>query len=802
MSQSGTSLPLAGRLYLTVVVLAGTVAVTESFYELLATPVDYRWAVVLALLTLVSGSATVRLPSVQATISVSETFVFTSVLLFGAAAGTLTVALDALVMSFWVARRKPELQRLLFNMAAAPLSIWIAANIFFLVAGVPPIFQQTTPVEIGTLVGPLLLFTVVYFLLNSWFIAFAIQFEQGISAIRVWRENLLWLSLNYFGGASVAALLAASTRSLNITLLVIVPLLLVLYFTFKTAMGRVEDANKHLEQVNRLYLATIETLAMAIDAKDQITHGHIRRVQIYAVELAKAVGIQESSLIKAVEAAALLHDMGKLAVPEYILNKPGPLTPAEFEKMKLHASVGADILSSIEFPYPVVPIVRHHHENWDGTGYPAGLSGAEIPIGARVLAVVDCFDALTSDRPYRPRLSDSEATRILRERRGKMYDPLVVDAFLQLQPDINVAPPAPIDTRTALEAITEASAASLAGADSSSFEEITSSSEEMLALYDLARGLTGQLEQADVADVISKHLRRIVPASWCVFYLYNPQSDELVAAHAFGENAGLVLGLKIPLGERSSGWVAANRQTILNSDPVLDLGEIARSMQPRLRSCLGTPLVAEDRLVGALALYSGARNAFTEDHRRIVEVVSRQVSKTIAGAVDFDRQRLDSLMDSLSKLPNLEILRHFVNSEIVERREPVPLSLVLIEIEGLKQIDEAKGVSASQKIAAELVDSTRRNLRGADLLFRYGSHGFLALLPQTDTVTAHSVAQKIASSLSIHRPTDTTADFGVSPSIGIASGPTDGTSLDALLRVARSRLTSQGSSGQHRDSVH
>ena len=324
------------------------------------------------------------------------------------------------------------------------------------------------------LVGPLLLFTVVYFLLNSWFIAFAIQFEQGVSAARIWRENLLWLSLNYFGGASVA-ILVASTRSLNVTLLVVIPLLLILYFTFKTAMGRVEDANKHLEQVNELHLATIEMLAMAIDAKDQITHGHIRRVQIYAVELAKAVGIQEPALIKAIEAAALLHDMGKLAVPEYILNKPGPLTPAEFEKMKVHASVGADILASIPFPYPVVPIVRHHHENWDGTGYPAGLSGAEIPLGARVLAVVDCFDALTSDRPYRPRLSDSEATRILLDRRGAMYDPLVVDAFLTLQPSINVVGPTPRDTRSGLEAITEASANTLAAADPYSFEEITSS---------------------------------------------------------------------------------------------------------------------------------------------------------------------------------------------------------------------------------------------------------------------------------------------------------------------------------------
>src|SRR6184192_1200302 len=195
-----------------------------------------------------------------------------------------------------------------------------------------------------------------------------------------------------------------------------------------------------VSMLNKLYMSTIETLAMAIDAKDQITHGHIRRVQLYAVGLAKHLGVVDANLIKAIEAAALLHDMGKLAVPEYILNKPGPLTPAEFEKMKLHASVGADILSAIDFPYPVVPIVRHHHESWDGTGYPDRIKGTDIPIGARILSVVDCFDALTSDRPYRPAMSDEEALRILNDRRGSMYDPLIVDTFTHIYREI--APPA------------------------------------------------------------------------------------------------------------------------------------------------------------------------------------------------------------------------------------------------------------------------------------------------------------------------------------------------------------------------
>ena len=361
-----------GNVYITAVVAAGLGVIALSFQSLYVDLIGYQWFI-LAFLTLISGSATVKLPSVPATISISETFVFTSVLLFGQQAGTLTVALDGLVISFWLARKQPRFAQTLFNVAAPSLSIWLAASAFYAAAGVEPLIRQAS--DITDLVLPLFLFTVLYFLLNSGFIALAISFESTISPYTIWRKNFMWLSLNYFGGASVAALLVVYTRDIDLTYLgVIVPLLLILYFTFHTSMARVEDANRHLAQMNSLYLSTIETLAMAIDAKDQITHGHIRRVQSYAVALARASGVKDEEQLKAIEAASLLHDMGKLAVPEYILNKPGKLTPAEFEKMKKHASAGADILSSIDFPYPVVPIVRHHHENWDRTGYPDGLA--------------------------------------------------------------------------------------------------------------------------------------------------------------------------------------------------------------------------------------------------------------------------------------------------------------------------------------------------------------------------------------------------------------------------------------------
>ena len=355
--------------------------------------------------------------------------------------------------------------------------------------------------------------------------------------------------MNYFGGASLAAFFVVYTGDIDITVIaVMVPLLLVLYLAFHNSLARGEDANRHLAELNAVHLSTIETLAMAIDAKDQITHGHVRRVQFYAMELARAIGVRDKKEIRAIEEASLLHDMGKLAVPEHILNKPGPLTPAEFEKMKRHASIGAEILSAIEFPYPVVPIVRHHHEHWDGTGYPDGVKGEAIPIGARILTVVDCFDALTSDRPYRPGMPDDQAMQIIADRSGTMYDPEVVTTFTRIRPSIAQVAREIFANRIDSDVLTEITAAALPGSDVSGARSMPT--DEMLTVYELARSLGGHLNLSDAGDIIVKHLRRTLPISVAVFYIYDDETDTLVARHVAGEGQRHLSGLRIPLGDR------------------------------------------------------------------------------------------------------------------------------------------------------------------------------------------------------------------------------------------------------------
>ena len=739
-----SELSRAGQLYLRTIVGLGFLVIAESLLRLYRVPVEPQW-LLLAALTLISGSASVKLPWAHVSISISEAFVFTAVLLYGPAAGTLTVALDGLVISFWIAKRRPELDRALFNIAAPALSAWCSSQLFFYVSGIAPLVQRPSALE--TILPSLVLFALTYYGLNSWLIAIVIAIERKRHPWEVWRHGFIWLSLNYFCGASVAVLLVGSNRTIDLRFLgVVVPLLLVLYFTFKTSMQRVDDANKHLDELNALYLSTIETLAMAIDAKDQVTHGHIRRVQTFATRLARELGVRDGKLIKAIEAAALLHDMGKLAVPEYILNKPGKLTPAEFEKMKLHASVGADILSAIAFPYPVVPIVRHHHENWDGSGYPQGLKGTDIPIGARILSVVDCFDALTSDRPYRPRLPNEDAFAILRQRRGSMYDPLIVDSFIRMHQDITSEPVGSGVHRLVLREINGSThSPSVVKLNSPRLDEITAGADEMLTLYELSRSLAGPRSVNDTGDVIGKHLRRLIPSSLAVLFAYDPAQDELIAVHATGDASSVVNGIRIPLGQRLSGWVAANRQVIANSDPTLDLGDTARSASPRLKSCLSTPLIADDELIGVLTLYSSTPDGFSDNHRRIVELIAPEIARTLKRASNFDKSES---RDLVTGLPNAKQLTNFVESARLNRAtEESRYTLLFVDVVGLKQINAVHGRHVGDDVLRHVVQRARTSLRLADVLYRYESDELVAVVNDSNAEMAHATAQRLRDSV-------------------------------------------------------
>jgi len=629
---SGPSpLSRAGKVYVRLVILAGAAIFTHSLWVVTSAPVDWHW-LVFAALTLLGGALTIKIPSLVALLSVSEMFAFTCVLLFGPAAGMLTLAIDGAILSL---RRNHRVERMLFNAAELGISIWAGSHLFFQLAGVAPLYHH--PMPVGAIILPMAAMTTAYFLLNSGLTATAIGLESGAPPQAVWRRHFAWLVPNYFAGASMSLLLVTSLREEGFSAIaLILPLLLLSYLTLRTSLGRVEDADRHVAQVNRLYLSTVESLATAIDAKDEVTHGHIRRVQRAAVGLARALGVRDEGTIEALQAAALLHDTGKLAIPEHILNKPGKLTADEFEVIKQHARIGAEILSPVDFPFPVVPIVRHHHESWDGTGYPDGIAGTDIPIGARILSVVDCFDALTSDRPYRRRMTEEAATAILRERSGKMYDPLVVDTFLALRRDImppqeesTGSPAAAVRSRLAAvghpQAPVPAPPPTLAA--STSMMAPPKHAEDLLAFSSLSRALSSEGSLSDTLALVWTHLRRLVPASMAGFYSVDAIGS-VVLRHACGVGPPGLPGLTITAGHGVSGWVASNRRVMMNAEAVLDLDELAMGSTPALQSCLSVPLLTGETLIGVVTLYSDRPAAFTDEDSRLIQTVAPHIAES------------------------------------------------------------------------------------------------------------------------------------------------------------------------------
>ena len=626
-----STLPRAAKTYIGAVIIVGSAALANSAYSLLDASPSRGWAI-LAALTLFTGSLTIKIPTISARLSISEVFVFAAVLWYGPGVATFIVALDTFVATLWLPGQSRAPVRTLFNIAAGASAIWVGSHLFQWVA----LTSGTGQPAIEDLLLPVVLLAVTYFAINSLLIAIALSFEHQSSAIEIWRRNFLWLGLNHLVGASLAVMLVAYTPAINVPILsVIVPLLVITYLTFRMSLGRLDDAHRHVVQVNEMYLSTIEALALAVDAKDQITHGHIRRVQVYTVELAKRLGVHDTRQLKAIEAAALLHDMGKLAIPEHILNKPGKLTVAEYDKMKRHADIGADLLSSIKFPYPVVPIVRHHHENWDGKGYPSGISGTDIPLGARVLSVVDCFDALTSDRPYRPRLSTEEAFDILRQRRGNMYDPLVVDTFIAAYEEL-----APLANEAGLQARSLIAASTFAPErDAAALNEIRTNASEVALLDQCAQQISAAGTPAAAVDVALQTLRQLTPITTCALFRYETNLDQVVCQYSAGDPHHLLPGLIIRLGERVTGWCAANQKAALNSDAYLDLIQMSSRFSPPLRSTICVPLKQEDRITGVFTGYSTQEGPFDERHKyvteRVNEFLNARLTSTAHGGLNI-----------------------------------------------------------------------------------------------------------------------------------------------------------------------
>ncbi len=612
--------PRRATIYIGLIILAGSAILGRGIWTW-SSQDSVRYLAYCAIALLASGMK-VTLPSVSGTMSMNFLFVLIGIAELSLPETLVMGCLGILVQSVVHVKNRLRAVQLLFNMASMACSIEISYDVY-----------HASFLEGGTLEAPikLLLAAAVYFVTNTLSIATVIALTEGKHAFSVWRESYLWSFPNYLVGAAVAWIVNAASALLGWqTSLLLLPILYVIYRSHSLYVNRLEEEKKlaeqlrtHAEEVAALHRRTIEVLALAIEAKDQTTHDHLERVEVYAVAVGKELGLDEGE-IEALRASALLHDIGKLAVPGYIISKPGKLTPEEFEKMKTHPVVGAEIVEQIRFPYPVAPIVRSHHEKWDGTGYPDGLSGERIPIGARILAAVDCLDALASDRQYRRAMPLNEAIKIVESEAGKAFDPKVVAILVRRYIELErLATSGRSHEKTKLSTDLKIARGDAPGAG---FESTTGPGTTSRDLMNFHRSLSAEDLLAGCTDRESAFsrlrlsVRDIVPYDLLV--LYRKSGERLTPANLDGEDYRLFGSLEIPLGMGLSGWVAENAKSIINGNPSVEPGYLSDPTKfSTLRSALAVPLEAHGAVVGVLSLYRMQRDAFTnEDMIRLLSV--------------------------------------------------------------------------------------------------------------------------------------------------------------------------------------
>jgi diguanylate cyclase (GGDEF)-like protein/putative nucleotidyltransferase with HDIG domain len=605
------------------------------------------------------------------------------------------------------------------------------------------------------------------------------------------------------GGAFITAYAihqAFSLALLSITIFVAAQLIYLAWF-------RLSAKTRETEELSRIHFATAEALATAIDAKDQTTHCHVRRVQIYAAGMGKVLGLSNAE-IAALKAGALLHDIGKLAVPAHIINKPGRLTPAEFDKMKIHTTVGAQILSRVEFPYPVTPIVRHHHEQWDGLGYPDGLKGQQIPITARIISVVDCFDSVREDRPFRRGMTRDEAIALLLRGSGSHFDPNVVELFIEHLPRFeaeiaSLGLPQQLPPNAAVEplALSEVDMAQTRERGCyMAYDQIKSAHQEVYALYEIARTFGSSLDVRNTLEVLVDKVGQVVPFDTCAVYLYDELKGYATAAHVAGKNAKVLAARSIAPGEGVTGFALANRSPINQLHPSLDFTGL--DIEPEYRSMASLPLFKDDMLLGALSVYSTELDQYSDDHMRLLETVTRLASDALSNAMHHAEAESNALTDPLTGLPNARyIALRFDEEASRARRNSRPFQVVMLDLDDFKIVNDTFGHKVGDKMLREMGRIIQGQLREYDFLARYAGDEFVAIVQELVGNQVEDLRSRIETAVkdfSLHVRGVGQARVGIS--VGTATYGIEGETLDQLL-VAADQAMYRAKSGHKLDKM-
>jgi diguanylate cyclase (GGDEF)-like protein/putative nucleotidyltransferase with HDIG domain len=728
----------------------------------------------------------VRLPGIKATMSANFLFILVGILDLSYSETLLMGCLGGLVQTLWHAKPRPRPIQWLFNLANLALSISAAELVFH--SKVAAGFGFRWPLLMAAA-------ATTYFAFNTVSVAGIIAMTEGRNPVHVWKECYLWAFPYYLLGALIACGASALNRLVGWQFgLLVFPIVYWIFRSYRTYLGRLEAQKKHAEEIAALHLRTIEALSLAIEAKDHTTHDHLRRVQVYAVAIAKDLGLDDSQL-NAVRAASMLHDIGKLAVPENILSKPGRLTPEEFEKMKIHPIVGAEILARVEFPYPVVPIVRSHHEKWDGSGYPDGLKGEAIPIGARILSAVDNFDALASERPYRRALTTDEAMKTLSAQKGTSFDPRVIEVmerrYVELEAMVNSMENerrrldvAPKMERSAAPSSGFAELPNDAEVRATSFlTSIISARQEAQLLFELAQTLGNSLSLKETLSVVAVRLKEIIPHDSIVFFVC--QDGVLIPEYVNGVDYDLFSSLRIPLGQGLSGWVARNERPITNGNPAAETLYLGSSSPiSTLQSAVSIPLRGREGVAGVLTLYHRGKNWFSKDHLRMLLAASSKLGLSVENALQYEQAQSTASTDYLTGLPNARSICDHLEKELSRvRRAKTPLAVLLCDLNGFKNVNDTFGHLTGNKLLQEIASRFKSSCREYDQVGRLGGDEFVFVLPEMTKDNVAELEKRLARAVK-EASRSACPEMIVSVSVGSSFYPADGSTGEELLSEA------------------
>src|SRR5580698_7479796 len=794
MAANASLMPIRAKLYIALILAAGTIGLSAELIHFHSADFVLFWCYFV--FTLLTSGLKVRLPTVFATLSVNFLSILMGIVLFSLPEAILLGVAGTIVQCLWRPRVRPKAIQIAFSACSIGLAVATAHSVFH--GPLNGILADLNPLLLGAAACS-------YFIVNTVLIAGVIALSERRSVYKTWYQTYFWILPYHLAAASVAWLIVVLThQNVLYAALVLLPLVYFVYRSYKIYLERLEKDKSHVEEIAGLHLRTIEALALAIEAKDTTTADHLARVRVYATEIGKEIGLSQNEL-DALQAAALLHDIGKLAVPEHIISKPGRLTPEEFDKMKIHPLIGAEILEEVKFPYPVVPIVRAHHERWDGSGYPFGLSGEEIPIGARILSAVDCLDALASDRQYRRALPLDQAMEIVISESGKSFDPVIVDImrrrYVELERMAASSGAEKEKIKLSMDVKIERGLAPATGFVESADEVLTATpdntgdplssiaaaTQEAQMLYELTQDLGNSLSLQEALAFVGVRMKRLIPYETIAVFIR--RDEKLIPEYVSGQNLRLFTSLEIPLGQGLSGWVAENNKPLLNGNPSVEAGYLNDPTKYRtLRAALAVPLDGVNGVLGVLALYRAERDAFSKENLRILLAISSKVALAVENALSQRLLETSITTDYLTNLPNARSLFLSLDHEISRAgRTGTSLAVVVADLDGFKQINDRFGHLAGNRVLRVVANGMREFCGPNDYVARLGGDEFVMLIPAAEE---EELDRKVERMRTVARKAgDSTPEpSALSMSVGVATYPDDGSDAEDLLAEADRRM--------------